>query len=507
MKNKVISFMLLTLLLPICANAQSLRDQQWVLGRDLNNLDPKGDAIVVDFSNGTPVFTHVSTAVQFSMEGSNSSICDNSGNLLFYTNGCKIMNRKHEEMLNGDSIIDGVIQSSFCWQGGAPLRQAVLALPSVGEKCLYYVFNLDFVDTYPPDSITVTLAPQHLYYHVVDMSRDTGYGEVISKYQIAVKDTFARGNIQATRHANGADWWIIVPKSHSNCYFLSLLTSGGIQPAQLSCAGNIWEDRDGGAQAVFTPNGKKYIRFSNWDGLNIFDFDSSTGALSNPTVIYFPNDNINYMAGVAVSPNSRYLYACARSKVYQFDLKSSDIESSKVLIAEYDGYINPNPTRFNLAALGPDGKIYISTFSDTYNLHVIHNPDLPGLACNLEQHGIVLPIHNYNSIPNLPYYKNQVTPGECDSIYVSSHEPELSDSGEMSIYPNPANSSFVVSVPFQSYELSVVDSYGKVYMSYNLQNINESIEVSTNTLQDGCYFLLLRLENGETLSKKLVILR
>lgn len=38
------------------------------------------------------------------MEGSNTSMSDTSGNLLFYSNGCKIVNAKGELLANGDSI-------------------------------------------------------------------------------------------------------------------------------------------------------------------------------------------------------------------------------------------------------------------------------------------------------------------------------------------------------------------------------------------------------------------
>jgi hypothetical protein len=80
---------------------------------------------------------------------------------------------------------------------------------------------------------------------------------VVSKNQIAVQDTFARGNIQAIKHKNGVDWWINTPKSHSNCYFLTLVNAQGVQPAQIKCEGTIWNDKDSQGQAVFSPNGKK----------------------------------------------------------------------------------------------------------------------------------------------------------------------------------------------------------------------------------------------------------
>lgn len=472
---------------------------QWVIGDDIYPFDSVGDAILMDFKNGALEISQFQTVGHFSMEGSNTSICDNEGNLLFYSNGCKIMNRRHEVMANGDSIDQSLIQYSWCPTGGDPLTQGVLALPAVEDECLHYVFNLDFVDTYPIDTLIMSLAPQHLYYQVVDMSRDSGYGEVILKNQIAVQDTFARGNIQATRHANGSDWWVIVPKSHSNCYFLTLLTADGVQSPQLSCSGNIWSDKDTGTHTVFTPDGKKYIRFNWWDGLNIFDFNNQTGELSNPTVIYFPNDIINYMTGVAVSPNSRFLYASARNSVYQFDLEAPDIESSKVLIAEYDGYSNPNPTRFNLAALAPDGKIYISTFSHAANLHVINNPDLPGIACDLVQHGIELPILNYNSIPNLPNYRNQTTPMDCDSIYVSSTEPKRPL--EFAVFPNPTDG--MITVEGEEYGSDLVfevhDFFGRVVKRIDLGYSSTRHQIPLDGLPNGQYFYCI-LKDGQRVS-------
>ncbi|MBK6993679.1 MAG: hypothetical protein IPH31_01645 [Lewinellaceae bacterium] len=246
------------------------------------------------------------------MEGANTSISDETGNLLFSSNGCKVINFQGEIMENGDSINPGLIEDIYCPSGGSPLIQGVIAIPSPEGDSIYYVFNVDFDQPYLLDTNFLGLAPQRLFYQKVDMAKDSGYGALVLKNQIAVFDTLARGNIQAVKHANGQDWWIIVPKSHSNCYFLVPVTSEGVQPAQLKCVGKIWNDQDLGAQVTFSPDSKKYIRFNAWNGLNIFDFDASTGDLYNPVHIDFSNDTINSIAGVAVSPNSRYLYVCAR---------------------------------------------------------------------------------------------------------------------------------------------------------------------------------------------------
>ena len=321
------------------------------------------------------------------------------------------------------------------------------------------------------------------------MAKDAGFGAVVLKNQIAVFDTFARANIQAVKHANGEDWWVVIPKSHSNCYFLVPVTSEGVQSAQLKCAGKVCDDRDLATQVTFSPDGKKYIRFNAWNGLNIFDFDAATGDLSNPINIMFPEDTINYIMGAAISPNSRYLYISARKNLYQFDLQASDIEASKVKIATWDGYSNPYPTIFYLAALAPDGKIYISNTSSTYNLHVINKPNCPGLSCEVVQHGIVLPSYNFATIPNMPHYRQSFF--ECDSTLIQTYDaPKVGRN--LTLFPNPASELLHVKTDSGLEAIAIFDATGReVYRS--VPGISEGvITIDVRHLPAGLYFVALQ---------------
>lgn len=486
MKN--INFLLFALIILFASDleGQNKRDYQWIIGYDTSQLDPGGDAILLNFNTSILEISNIKTVDNFHMEGSNTSMCDNSGNILFYSNGCYIVNSKNEIMMNGDSINPGFMQDVWCPFGGSWMKQGVIAIPAPENNCLHYVFNLDLDQPYILDTMYAGLAPQRLFYQTIDMTQDSGYGAVIQKNQIAVQDTFSRGNIQAVRHANGIDWWVIVPKSHSNCYFLVPVTAEGVQTAQLKCSGINWTDDDSG-QAVFSPDGNKYVRFNWWNGLNIFDFNNETGELSNPIVLEFPNDTINATSGVAISPNSRFLYVSARKKVYQFDLQAVDIESSKILIAEWDGYTNPAATLFYLSALGPDGKIYISSTGSTKNLHVIHNPDMHGLDCNLEQHGIELPSWNFASIPNLPHYANQSTPMDCDSIVNTS---SISKSLEkIEVYPNPTKD--YITIELNEIEkdvyLELYDLLGQKKLETQL--VNKINQINLSVLEVGFYII------------------
>ncbi|MFN0173159.1 MAG: T9SS type A sorting domain-containing protein [Saprospiraceae bacterium] len=476
--------------------AQNKRDYQWFIGYDTTSASViYGNVIRMDFRESPLNISNIYGVKDFGMEGSNTSMCDKDGNLLFYSNGCKIVNAKGEVMLSGDSINPGVVWDEFCENGGgSPIRQGVIALPAPEDDSLYYVFNLDFGIPYlDQDSIFFALAPMHLYYQVVDMVQDSGYGAVVQKNQVALADTLARSSLQAVRHANGKDWWVVVPKSHSNCYYVVPVTAEGVQTPQLKCLGHVWNDFDSGTQVTFSPDGKKYVRFNGWNGLNIFDFDAATGDLSNPLNIAFSNDTIRYVIGAAISPNSRYLYICTGLKVYQFDLKADDIESSKIKIATWDGYQNPYPTIFYLAALAPDGKIYISNTSSTYNLHVINKPNCPGVSCELVQHGIVLPSYNFATIPNMPHYRQSYF--ECDSTLIGA--VEVGQVGrKLMVFPNPASEVIHLSLEFGKGEVSIFDATGRAVSHPSPTVADGQLSILIRDLPSGLYFVCFRTEGN-----------
>ena len=123
-----------------------------------NNIWYFGKRAGLNFNPGSPRALH--NSAMDADEGS-ASICDKTGNLLFYTNGVTVYNRNHQVMLNGTGL-----------KGNLSTVQSALIVPMPGTDNIYYIFTTDAVENNFANGYN---------YSVVDMNRDNGKGEVILK--------------------------------------------------------------------------------------------------------------------------------------------------------------------------------------------------------------------------------------------------------------------------------------------------------------------------------------
>jgi len=371
-------------------------------------------------------------------------ISDSLGNLLFYTDGCRVVGADHQLLENGDGLNPGEAHDIQCGENGFGYTagvQSCLILPHPSDKNLYYLFHKHIKYEYKPVFKVVT---DVLNYSLIDISTGPGSGSVIDKNVVLIEESLTYGQLAATKHANGLDWWLISGGYDNNLYYRLLLSQAGIELLAPQVLGQTAKD---GGQANFSPNGTKYVRYNALEGVYLFDFNRVTGELINFRLLEVPNNSIS--DGISFSPNSRFLYVCTRDTVFQFDLESSDVESSRQVVAVYDGYQSFFNTTFFNAQLAPDCKIYINTFAAVDVLHVIHNPDEPGLACNLEQHAIQLPFWHLRTLPHFPNYRlgplveGEDPPPPCEPV-VAAEEAGLFSGPKAYIFPNPAPGYFKV---------------------------------------------------------------
>jgi len=363
MKTKVVLILIVSILVsfPLFSEAQKEYDI-WYFGENAG----------VDFNTGNPV---VLTNGQIDTEEGTSVICDSIGNLLFYTDGEKVLNRNHQQMPNG-----------FGLSGSFSSSQSALIVKKPGSNRYYYIFTTDA-------QFGIMGGCGCLSYSVVDMSLNGGTGDVTQKN--IVLSNVMEEKISGVLHRNRQDIWIVSHQGHTNRFLTYKVTSAGVDTNPvISDVGQVHDTPfDEIGQLKFSPNGKKIVISTLKHYFELFDFDRSSGLISNPVVIQPPFTQNSY--GIEFSPNSKFLYTTAwYTYLLQFDISSgvsASINNSMIIIDStlLDPNGSGNVNQKGSLKLAKNGKIYMSKTNTEY-LSVINSPDLPGMSCGFVYEGLLL---------------------------------------------------------------------------------------------------------------------
>ncbi|NBC05594.1 MAG: T9SS type A sorting domain-containing protein [Bacteroidetes bacterium] len=509
LKLKNIFILNMFLLITLLGSAQK-HDHTWLLGYNSDGGLPGTEIINLNFNETPMSITTESRASAFFV--SSAMLSDTSGKLLFYTDGCDVYNSSDEMIENGDGLNPGEVHDIQCdngvGDGYTAGWQSSLILPSPATDDTYYVVHKKIEYVYEPSFDVVTTG---LFYTLVDAKSNEGAGEVLTKNVPIVEQELTYGQIAATKHANGHDWWIVTAGNTNNLYYSALLTSEGIDTVFVSEHEYIFTD---GGQANFSPDGQYFARYNSLDGLLIFRFDRTTGLLSDEK--FFSISNTTLSCGVAFSPNSQLLYVSAHDTIYQYDMTAPDIGASRQTVAVYDGNTEIFQTTFHTAQLAPDCKIYIGTFANVKTLHVIHNPNERGTACGVEQHALDLPYWHDKTIPYFPNYRlGPLIEGEpaeppCEGEFVvADEEVSLPEGKAFAVFPNPASHAFTVALDGPLPEEAVFSLYnmaGVQVQSARLESGRHALQVEVGGLPPGLYIGVLRTEAGRLLGRRKVVI-
>ncbi len=333
----------------------------------------------LDFSNGNP--TSLTNSAMQANEGC-ISMADETGNLLFYSNGGQrpttggIWNRNHQMMLNGSLGLSD--------RGCGSALQSAIAL-TLGQRNIHYMFTTDCRE----NNLAAGLS-----YHIIDMNLDGGLGGVAQK-NIALLD-YTTESLAAAKHNNGKDYWIIVAKPNTDSIFAYHLSAFGIQGVTKSNTG-ITATHDAG-EIKISANGQKMF-FASGIHSFLMDFNSATGTVSNAK-----NLNLSFGYTGSFSPDCKMLYALdfSAKKIYQYDVTAQNIAASKIEVGNSAGFLGS-------MQIGPDNKLYIARRNANF-LAVIRNPDIKGLGCEFIHDGVN--IGTAQSKFGLPNFPNDIV-GEC----------------------------------------------------------------------------------------------
>ena len=378
----------------VCTLAAQKHTNQWYFGYQAS----------LNFNSGTP---QPQTNSAMNAWGGCSSIADSNGELLFYTNGSTVYDHSHNVMLNGN----GLMGTSTYYNYG----QSVIIVPRPGNPNVYYIFSISRNNSNYNDAIR---------YSTINTTLNSGKGSVIYRNSLLLEKTLD-AKITATQHANGIDYWVIVHETNSNKFYSFLVSSAGVNSSPItSFTGrsvffpynyNWW---NGNLKA--SPDGTKiastyhhyYMYSSDSTACELYDFNNSTGKLSNAKELYL--DNFNYYwytssAAIEFSPDGSKIYltdhpsywVAYQFDIYQFEVNAGtaqDINNTKEKVAtSYKG--NYWYWYSGAMQLASDGKIYINRYNSSY-VAAINAPNQKGIGCCFEDSAVGLAGKNsYNGLP------------------------------------------------------------------------------------------------------------
>jgi hypothetical protein len=460
-------------------------------GQSYGNIWHFANNVGLDFNGCTPVVITGSNT-SFTGEGS-STICDASGQLLFYTNSDKVWNKNHNVMPNGN------IFNTF-----GTLSQVII-VPKPSSTSLYYI-----ITTPVQGGIS---SPNTLQYHVVDMTLNSGLGDVVSKNNV-LNSNVTTEQVCATFHSNGTDVWIMTHEYLNNTFKSYLLTSVGITSTVVSSIGASHvpcpsTTNNSRGEIKFSPNGNK-LAFNacgdktvpNSDILQLFDFNKSNGVVSNP--ISLPYKAGNY--GLSFSSDNTKLYCSTNGAasasindsnfVYQFDLSSGNpttIAASRTILK----FMTPVTNRFGTLKLAPDGKIYVCKINSGI-LDIIDNPNLSGTSCNYITNGLNL--SGKTTLYGLNNYIEYTNYCLLSAIHENNFESNLKFT-----YPNPADGKISIHFPDKNsnYSIRITDLQGKIIITATINNADK-LELE-NDLNAGLYFLTILKGTIPIKQEKLIV--
>lgn len=341
--RKTLPFLVIFLLLVGLLNSHAQGADNWIFGRNAGlRFNAGGNPIPF---NGSALNT---------LEGC-ASFSDANGNLLFYSNGSTAWNRNHQIMPNGINL-----------GGNNSSSQSALIVPNPVQNNIFYLFTVG--------------AAGNTGFHIntVDMNTFGGLGSVISG-PIDLSTPLEGNNswsekITAVKRTATNEYWVIT--FSRNTFYSFLITGTGLNTTPIVSSG-FQSTNDARGYLKISPDGTKLVRASMTSGTSLYDFDVSTGIVSNEYRL-----QINGFAGYGVefSPDSSKLYIGTggytneTERLYQFDMNSANINSTRLQIYTY----------FNSRGalqLASNGKIYWASNGSNF-ISVINNPNELGAACN-----------------------------------------------------------------------------------------------------------------------------
>jgi PKD repeat protein len=326
-----------------------------------------------------------------------NNMSDYDGNFLFSYNGGYIENYNNNPIPNGRLTIEDPFEV---------FNQLAVILPSPLNNTEY---NL-FYKVYYSNGIFAASTEIFSSKVFIDNYKE---GKIFNFAKKLFIDTLQLVGVNAIKHSNGKDWWIVDSGNFNTNYYSILVRDQNIIKIVKGFTPLFFKNYIN--QTVFSADGKYFATSSIYphvdstkSHVSLFHFDRATGVISGTKYFFFDFKYAYQMLGVAFSPNSKFLYISRLDDIIQVDLTDSTLPVEQVAV--YDGYIDgpvrgsTAPSAFGMMQIAPDGRIYGTTSAaQQRKLFYINKPNLKGKACDVRQHAINITMHG--NLPTFPNYR------------------------------------------------------------------------------------------------------
>jgi hypothetical protein len=316
----------------------------------------------IEFTNGgEPVLRPDAQLVTW--EGC-ASISDQSGSLLFYTDGQRLWDSN-----------DNVVPVNFPISTASPLggnqssTHSAIVVPPAGTGSFYHIFTMSSLDM-----------PSQLYHTTVSVS---GSNVTVASGPSAVTGGPQSSSeyLAAVPHYNCKDFWVISLDVQDQNFYVFKVSDDTCPVPTMAQIVPFGFTTFGGYCCKASPSGT-LLAFTTEDSICIYNFDRNSGAITQHSQIagVFAFDSMDDMRGpygIEFSPDEKYLYYTLLSggTLHQHLVGSSTTHSATNVIWTRTPSNTSHVYQLGALQLGPNGKIYGSKY-DTQELLVLETPNL-----------------------------------------------------------------------------------------------------------------------------------
>ncbi|WP_317174898.1 T9SS type B sorting domain-containing protein [Pararhodonellum marinum] len=416
-----------------CYVYASMRVKIWDLEDRANNIWYFGDGAGLDFNpdpNNPDGPVPRPVGHNQNIPAGTTTISDEAGQVLFFTDGSTVWDLSGNVMPNGDNI-----------GGDNNASQSVIGVPVPRDETLFYLFTTQ----------STGAGSNQVKFSLVDIKGSTqnpGVGNVLTKDNLL----FSPSTEHSAAVESGDTTWVVFHELGNNTFRAYPVSEAGLGLPVFSSVGSNHTFSSGSGAMKFSSDGNRLavtINDGNCNRVEIFDFDQGTGRLTEYALLDLGCDGDLY--GLEFSDDGNRIFVSYRgggSRVEEIFIggnertdtsdpdnpvtttcptcfENAEDQSAIEQCILQNRNVVPNTQGLNLGAvqIGPDGQIYVAVVGSNQIGQI-----LVGAECNTST-------FNQDGVETMPGTSNLGLPSFVQNSGSSIPDPSLSGPDQICLDP------------------------------------------------------------------------